>query len=87
MKKIVIACIDNGWLKTDPFAKFDETREEVQPVFLIKEEIQAIADKEIRNTRLCQVRDVIIFCCFTGLAFADVKQLKKSEVDLGVAVN
>jgi integrase len=84
MKKIVIGCIDNGWLKTDPFAKFDETREEVQPVFLIKEEIQAIADKEIRNTRLCQVRDVFIFCCFTGLAFADVKQLKKSEVDLGV---
>jgi integrase len=84
MKKIVIGCIDNGWLKTDPFAKFDEIREEVQPVFLVKEEIQAIADKEIRNTRLCQVRDVFIFCCFTGLAFADVKQLKKSEVDLGV---
>jgi integrase len=68
----------------DPFAKFEETREEVQPVFLVKEEIQAIADKEIRNPRLCQVRDVFIFCCFTGLAFADVKQLKKTEVDIGV---
>jgi integrase len=84
IKKIVISCIDNGWLKIDPFAKFDETREEVQPVFLVKEEIQAIADKEVRNIRLCQVRDVFIFCCFTRLAFADVKQLKKSEVDLGV---
>jgi integrase len=84
LKKIVIGCIDNGWLKSDPFAKFDETREEVQPVFLVKEEIQAIADKEIRKKRLCQVRDVFIFCCFTGLAFADVKQLKKSEVDIGV---
>lgn len=84
MKKIVIGCIDNGWLKSDPFAKFDETREDVQPVFLVKEEIQAIADKVISNTRLCQVRDVFIFCCFTGLAFADVKQLKKSEIDLGV---
>jgi hypothetical protein len=63
LKKIVIGCIDNGWLKSDPFAKFDETREEVQPVFLVKEEIQAIADKEIRNLRLCQVRDVFIFCC------------------------
>ncbi|TFF37650.1 phage integrase SAM-like domain and Arm DNA-binding domain-containing protein [Mucilaginibacter psychrotolerans] len=53
MKKIVIACVDNGWLKNDPFAKFDETREEVQTVFLVKEEIQAIADKEITNNRLC----------------------------------
>lgn len=84
MKKIIIGCIDNCWLKSDPFAKFDETREDVQTVFLVKEEIQAIAEKEIANKRLCQVRDVFIFCCFTGLAFADVKQLKKSEVDLGV---
>ncbi len=84
LKKIIINCIDNGWLKSDPFAKFDETRVEVQPVFLVKEEIQAIADKKITNKRLCQVRDVFIFCCFTGLAFADVKHLKKSEVDIGV---
>jgi integrase len=84
LKKIIIGCIDNGRIQHDPFAKFDETREEVQTVFLIKEEIQAIADKEIKNARLCHVRDVFIVCCFTGLAFADVKQLKKSEVDIGV---
>jgi integrase len=51
---------------------------------LVKEEIQAIADREIKNDRLCRVRDVFIFCCFTGLAFSDVKQLKKSEVNIGV---
>jgi hypothetical protein len=44
MKKIVIGCIDKGWLKTDPFAKFDETRKEVQPVFLVKEEILYILE-------------------------------------------
>ncbi|OCX52798.1 hypothetical protein BEL04_00230 [Mucilaginibacter sp. PPCGB 2223] len=84
LKKIVIECKDNGWLPVDPFAKFDLTREEVETTFLVKEEIQAIADKEIRNERLCRVRDVFIFCCFTGLAFSDVKQLKKSEVNIGV---
>jgi integrase len=84
LKKIVIGCVDNGWLPVDPFAKFDLSREEVQTSFLVKEEIQAIANKEIKNDRLCRVRDVFIFCCFTGLAFADVKQLKKSEVAIGV---
>lgn len=83
-KKIVISCIDNGWLKTDPFIKFDQSREDVATTFLIKEEIQAIANKEIGNERLCRVRDVFIFCCFTGLAFADVKQLKKTEIAIGV---
>lgn len=84
LKKIIIECMDNGWLQADPFVKFDLTREEVETTFLVKEEIQAIADREIRNERLCRVRDVFIFCCFTGLAFADVKQLKKSEVAIGV---
>ncbi|PTQ93645.1 site-specific recombinase XerD [Mucilaginibacter yixingensis] len=84
MKKIVISCVDNAWLRSDPFVKFDETREEVDTTFLIKEEIQAIAEKEIPNERLSRVRDVFIFCCFTGLAFADVKKLKKSEVSIGV---
>lgn len=84
LKKIIIECMDNGWLQADPFAKFDLTREEVETTFLVKEEIQSIADKEIKNDRLCRVRDVFIFCCFTGLAFADVKQLKKSEVTIGV---
>ncbi|NCD69084.1 site-specific integrase [Mucilaginibacter agri] len=83
VKKIVISCVDNGWLKTDPFLKFDETREVVSTIYLVKEELQAIANKEITNSRLCRVRDVFIFCCFTGLAFADVKQLKKSEITLG----
>ncbi|GAA4915278.1 site-specific integrase [Mucilaginibacter defluvii] len=84
MKKIVITCVDNGWLKVDPFVKFDLSREEVQTTFLVKEEIQAIAEKVFVNQRLARVRDVFIFCCFTGLAFADVKQLKKSEVSIGI---
>jgi integrase len=82
MKKIVLACVDNGWLLHDPFAKFETTRDETETVYLVKEEIQAIADKEISNQRLCRVRDLFIFCCFTGLSFIDVKQLKRSEITI-----
>jgi integrase len=82
MKKIVLACVDNGWLLQDPFAKFETTRDETETIYLTKEEIQAIADKEITNERLCRVRDVFIFCCFTGLSFIEVKQLKRSEISI-----
>lgn len=82
MKKIVIDCVDNGWLVNDPFAKFESTRDEVETVYLTKEEIQAIAEKEIGSQRLSRVRDLFIFCCFTGLSFIDVKQLKRSEVTI-----
>jgi len=82
MKKIVLDCVDNGWLVGDPFAKFEMTRDDVDTIYLDKEEIQQIACKNIQNERLSRVRDLFIFCCFTGLSFIDVKQLKHSEVIL-----
>ncbi len=58
--------------------------EENDPVFLTKEEIERLAEKIIQNARLQSVRDIFIFCCFTGLAFVDVKHLKRSEVCIGI---
>lgn len=80
MKKIVLDCVDNGWLLGDPFVKFPMTRDEVDTVYLTKEQVQAIANKKITNPRLSRVRDLFIFSCFTGLSFIDMKQLKRSEV-------
>jgi site-specific recombinase XerD len=84
LKMIVIFCVNNIWLDKDPFAKFKMSKEEVIPEFLTKEEIQAISSKEIKIERLRQVRDVFLFCCFTGLAYVDIKKLNASEVSVGV---
>jgi integrase len=82
MKKIVLDCVDNGWLVADPFAKFEMTRDDVDTIYLDKEELQRVVSKEIDNDRLSRVRDLFVFCCFTGLSFIDVKQLKRSELTL-----
>ncbi len=84
LKMIVLFCVDNNWLEKDPFARFKMSKEEVTPEFLNKEEIQAISSKEIKIERLRQVRDVFLFCCFTGLAYVDIKKLNASEVSVGV---
>jgi integrase len=34
--------------------------------------------------RLLQVRDVFVFCCYTGLSYADVQKLKRSEIATGI---
>lgn len=60
------------------------TKDEVDPIFLEPHELEAIISKEIDIERLAIVRDVYIFCCCTGLAFIDVKQLKRSEVKVGI---
>lgn len=43
-------------------------------------EIQKLISKEIDIPRLGQVRDVFVFCCFTGLAFSDIHDLKKEHI-------
>jgi integrase len=83
-RKIVNRCIRNGWLPKDPFAGFKMTKREVDRVALTETELQKIMDKEFGIERLALVRDIFIFCCFTGLAYADVKKLKRNEIQIGI---
>ncbi len=83
-KKIVLICIKNGWLQKDPFAGFKLTRREVQRPFLTESELQEIGFKQFPTERLTFVRDIFLFSCFTGLAYAAVKKLKGSEIGVGL---
>jgi site-specific recombinase XerD len=60
------------------------TKREVIPEFLTEYEIERIIEKKFASKRLTEVRDVFIFCCYTGLAFTDVKKLKPSEIGIGI---
>jgi len=82
--KIIRICIANGWLDKNPFVNYKAKVKEVERAYLVQEEIQAILDKEFASERLNQVRDIFLFSCFTGLAYIDVKQLTRSNIDLGI---
>jgi Site-specific recombinase XerD len=83
-RKIVNACIKRGWIEKDPFFGFKMTKKEVIPIFLTEDEMHNIITKKFSSVRINQVRDIFIFCCYTGLAFADVKKLKASEIGIGI---
>jgi site-specific recombinase XerD len=83
-RKIVNRCIRNGWLQRDPFVGFKMTKKEVTPEFLSDHELKLITEKRFVSNRLDQVRNIFLFCCYTGLAFADVKKLKTSEIGIGI---
>jgi site-specific recombinase XerD len=83
-KKIMRICLGNGWIDKDPFINYRFHLKEVEREILLEHEIQAIADKEFATSRLDQVRDIFLFCCFTGLAYSDVKKLSKDHVIIGI---
>lgn len=79
-KKIVRIALANKWMENNPFANIKFKLKPVDAVYLTKEELDTVISKDISMERLRQVRDVFVFCCFTGLAFSDVKSLKRQHI-------
>ncbi len=84
LKKIILIALANNWMKTNPFSAYKVKFKTVERQFLSEEEIQTMLEKELHTNRLEQVRDVFIFCCFTGLAYSDVKKLTKDNLVFGI---
>lgn len=79
-KKIVLICVKKGWLARDPFHAYKMSKREVNRQALTQSELTRISEKEFSTERLDLVRDIFVFCCYTGLAYVDVYKLKRSEV-------
>jgi site-specific recombinase XerD len=83
-RKIVNRCIRNGWLQRDPFIGFKMTKREVERTALTEFELQSLVTKNFKMERLSVVRDIFLFSCYSGLAYSDVKKLRRSEIIIGV---
>lgn len=79
-QKIINICLDNEWMTKNPFANY-KSRIIVNDVrFLTEAELEIIKDKNFKVERLRIVRDIFLFCCFTGLAYSDVKKLSNENI-------
>ncbi|MGM0934517.1 MAG: site-specific integrase [Bacteroidota bacterium] len=83
-KKIIRIAYSNRWIKRDPFLNWKGKLKTVDREFLNQEEIQSIINKNLKNERLSLVKDIFIFACYTGLAYADVKKLTKDHLVKGI---
>ncbi len=84
LKRVINYGIGMEWLKHDPFKAFKCTLQPVIRECLTQEEIDRIQGKALVSPRLEQVRDIFVFSCYTGLAYADVKKLRYGEIAKGI---
>jgi integrase len=54
---------------------------EVDRPYLTEDELKSIMEYTSSFDRIIRVRDFFVFSCFTGLAYADVKKLKRCEIE------
>jgi integrase len=83
-KKIIRIAFANGWIKSDPFFNWKARLKIVDREFLTEIELQNMMDLQLCIPRINQVKDIFTFCCFTGLAYADVKKLSKNDIVMGI---
>ncbi len=83
LKKITRICVANTWLEKDPFANYRIKIRETNRPYLLQDELERIIALTFTGERLAQVRDIFVFCCFTGLAYADVQKLRRRDIVKG----
>jgi len=83
-RKIIKICLDNDWLDKNPCSRYEGKMKEVERDFLTEEELNRIYNKRFSSERLTLVKDIFIFSCYTGLAYVDVKGLKKDHIGIGI---
>jgi len=84
LKKIVLRAIAKDIITSDPFKLFKSKKTKLHKKPLTPEEFKRLENKEFQNKRLEVIRDVFVFQCYTGLAYIDVFQLKRTDIKIGV---
>ena len=83
-RKMINLAFRLEWISRDPFEKFKLKYNRVEKDFLTTRELTALEDKQLSLPRLSVVRDIFVFCCYTGLAFVDVMNLKPVNICTGL---
>jgi site-specific recombinase XerD len=85
LRKIIRMALSNDYIKLDPFRNIRYSLKEVNRAYLTDSELKLLINKEFSNERLSRIKDIFLFCCFTGLAFSDVKSLTKENITNGIS--
>lgn len=80
LKSCIRFAIDNDRLKVNPFNGIKINKGKKDITYLTEEEIRLLLQAKMDNKSLQQVLDCFIVMCGTGLAYSDLKGLRKEDI-------
>jgi integrase len=75
--------INKGYLQNDPFSSYKPKSTLKEVVFLSNEELKQLEKHVFNQPRLEIVKDLFIFCCYTGLAYREMSNLASKHIIKG----
>ncbi|HEX5024562.1 MAG TPA: site-specific integrase [Agriterribacter sp.] len=80
LKRILNWAVEIDWLKINPVEKYSCPLKRSKRKKLDIRELLVLQEKAFQDKTLNLVKDLFIFSCYTGLAYADVIQLKPCDI-------
>jgi len=84
LKQVIDDVVVQGRLTQNPIESFKCTYVDPERQALTLEEVARVIDHDFANARLAEVRDVFVFCCFTGFAYQEVYNLRPKDLIIGI---
>lgn len=80
LKQIMLIAQRKGYVQVNPFAGFRFKAKTRDRGYLTEDELKRFMSVELRRYKQRQIRDIFVFCAFTGLAYSDVKKLTFDDI-------
>ncbi len=84
LRKMTNLALRLEWITSDPFKNYKIRHQKVEKDYLTQFELEKMEKKSFDIERLAIVRDLFVFCCYTGLAYVDVMKLTANHIVRGI---
>lgn len=83
LKKVVNTAVIAKLVETSPFTQHKPKKVVTHVVYLTAEELATLENYSFSQERLLYVKDMFVFCCYTGLAFNEMSHLEHKHIVSG----
>ena len=81
-RRVVKYAIANDYLMKDPFVLYQAKRIKKEVVYLSVNELEKLEKEDFNDARLMMIKKMFIFCCYTGLGFKEMSNLKWNDLSV-----
>ena len=79
-RRVVKYALSEDYLAKDPFIMYKPKTVKKKILFLSPDELKKLEQTYFEINRIQQIKDMFVFCCYTGLGFSEMSNLKKSNI-------
>lgn len=79
-RKPIRIAVAEGYLDQDPFILYKPGRVKKEVIFLTQEELAVFVNHLFEQPRLELVKNLFVFCCYTGLPYNEMANLREEHI-------